>query len=166
MKIFVILLIVFATTKAKYLFDDNFLDSSEEDLNDTPDYHIDFVAVNKVSDFTERNPTAELEMLKMYSDYRGQINYSVGARQRGDRLVGTTSGKKSWPRPQNVALEIRYPTSGVGALVTYVSVNISQSTNLGQAYITRGGIHQRNITVVVEALGTTFVNYVCNIFGL
>uniref|UniRef100_A0A1L8DFZ9 Putative transcription activator mbf2 n=1 Tax=Nyssomyia neivai TaxID=330878 RepID=A0A1L8DFZ9_9DIPT len=160
MKILLILLVVFAVTKAKYLFDD----SQEND--DITDYQLNFISVDKISDFAEKNVGEEFEMLQMYSGYRGQISYSAGARQRGDRLVGTASNNQHWPRPQDVAIEVKYPTKGTGALVTYISFNISQSTNLGQAYITKGGIHQRNITLVVEALGTTFVNYVCNIFGL
>nr|ABV44709.1 18 kDa midgut protein [Phlebotomus papatasi] len=161
MKVFVIFLVIFAVTKAS-LFDSNFL----TDDDDAPDSNVNFLSVNNLADFVAENPEAELEMMHMYSDYRGQINYVLGARQRGDRLVGTASNGQRWPRPQNVDIEIKYPTKGRGALVTYVSLNITQSTNLGRAYVTKGGIHQRNITIVVEAYSTTFVHYICNIFGM
>ncbi|XP_059609434.1 uncharacterized protein LOC132256870 [Phlebotomus argentipes] len=161
MKVFLVVLLIFSVTRAS-LFDSNFLDTEDDDL----DKQVHILSVERMSDFVSKNPKAELEMMTMYSGYRGQLSYSIGARISGDRLVGTAANHQSWPRPQNVAIEIKYPSRGVGALVTYVSLNITQSTNLGQAYITKGGVHQRNITIVVESYGTTFVNYVCNIFGM
>lgn len=78
MKFFVIFLVIFAVTKAS-LFDSNFL--TEDD--DAPDRQVNFLSVNSLADFVAENPEAELEMMHMYSDYRGQINYVLGARQRG-----------------------------------------------------------------------------------
>lgn len=72
---------------------------------------------------------------------------------------------QSWAQPHNVATTLSYPPSGVGAQVTYVAIQVNQSTNLGQAYILKGGIHQRTISIVVEAYNTLYMNYVAAIYG-
>lgn len=83
----------------------------------------------------------------------------------GDRLVAHGAQKQSWPQPHNVATTLSYPSNGVGAQVTYVAIQVNQSTNLGQAYILTGGIHQRSISIVVEAYNTIYMNYVAAIYG-
>lgn len=40
-----------------------------------------------------------------------------------------------------------------------------QSTNLGQGYVTSGGIGQRQITIVIEAKSTMYFKYNAQIFG-
>ncbi|GAB0091398.1 hypothetical protein DMENIID0001_062390 [Sergentomyia squamirostris] len=161
MKYFLIFMVISVTVKGN-LFDGNFVDDDDDEL----DKQVQLISVDRLADFTKNNPGLELEMLQMSSGYRGQIYYTLGNRQRGDRLVATAANNQHWPRPQNAVVQIGYPARGVGALVTYVSVNVTQSSNLGQAYVTKGGINQRNITIVVESYGTTFLNYVCNIFGI
>lgn len=44
----------------------------------------------------------------------------------GDRLVGTTSNSQTWATPQDVALTINYPRSGVGAIVSFIEVVVTQ----------------------------------------
>lgn len=67
--------------------------------------------------------------------------------------------------PQDVQLVLTYPQSGVGAIISYVEITCDQSSNLGDAYVVDGGIGQRSITIVVEALHTTFFTYVAQIYG-
>lgn len=44
----------------------------------------------------------------------------------GDRLVGQGSKNQSWRTPQNVATTLSYPTSGLGAQVSYVAIQANQ----------------------------------------
>lgn len=44
----------------------------------------------------------------------------------GDRLLATASGNQSFGTPQDVALTLSYPKSGVGGVVTFVQVDVDQ----------------------------------------
>lgn len=43
---------------------------------------------------------------------------------------------------------------------------VFQSSNLGQAYVTDGGIGENRITIVVEAQNTTIFRHRARIFGI
>lgn len=51
----------------------------------------------------------------------------------------------------------------IGALV---HTFMFQTSNFGQAYVIKGGLHQRSIAVVVEAYTTYFLNYDAQIYGV
>lgn len=84
----------------------------------------------------------------------------------GDQLVAHTSRNQQWPSPQNVKIVLTYPASGLGAQVTYVAIQVAQSNNLGKAYVVAGGLHQRMITIAVEAYNVVFVNYSAQFYGV
>lgn len=85
----------------------------------------------------------------------------------GDRLVSKLSGRKSWSQPQDIVFTIIYPTSGVGAVITYVQIDVNdQSNDLGRGVIVAGGVGQRNIQLVVEAKSTMFFEHRAAIFGV
>lgn len=44
--------------------------------------------------------------------------------------------------------------------------SIFQTSNFGQAYVVKGGLHQRIISVVVEAYNTYFLNYDAQFYGV
>lgn len=41
-----------------------------------------------------------------------------------------------------------------------------QTSNFGQAYVIKGGLHQRSIAIVVEAYTTNFLNYDAQVYGV
>lgn len=84
----------------------------------------------------------------------------------GDQLVAHTSRNQKWPSPQNVKIVLTYPASGLGAQVTYVAIQVVQSNNLGKAYVVAGGLHQRMISVAIEAYSVLFVNYSAQFYGV
>lgn len=68
---------------------------------------------------------------------------------------------------QNVTTTLTYPSSGGnGAFLTYVLINCDQSSNIGQAYVTYGGINQHYIQIVVEARVTSYFNYAAFFYGI
>lgn len=52
--------------------------------------------------------------------------YSLGSRVNGDRLIASDSGSAVYPAKQNLELTIWYPTAGVGAILSYVQVLVTQ----------------------------------------
>lgn len=96
---------------------------------------------------------------------RQQIVYTLGSRTAGDRLVGLSSDNKSWSSPQDVKLNLQYPTAGSGAVVSYVEVVVNQSTAQGRGYVVSGGVGQRYVQLVIEAYSTVYFNYSAAIYG-
>ncbi|XP_031628629.1 uncharacterized protein LOC116344295 isoform X2 [Contarinia nasturtii] len=94
-----------------------------------------------------------------------QINYRLGNRIAGDRLVATAAGSNSWTSAQDIKLTLNYPKTGIGSIVTYLQVIVEQSTNIGRGYVTSGGIGQRQITVVIEGNQTLYFKYNAEIYG-
>jgi len=109
----------------------------------------------------------EAEQLTQFSDVHGSMKYYIGRRVRGDHLVAFSAKNHSWPRFQDVKTNLSYPTSrGHGKILTHIEIHVNQTSNLGQAYIVRGGIHQRFVTIIVEAYKTLYFNFTATFYGL
>ena len=102
---------------------------------------------------------------KVLSQPNHQLIYRLGSRIVGDQLVASDSGYNSWATPQNAHLNLYYPTSGVGAVISYLEITVSQSSTIGRAILLSGGIGQRSINVVVEANNTYWLGYSAVIYG-
>ncbi|KFB36768.1 AGAP000570-PA-like protein [Anopheles sinensis] len=96
---------------------------------------------------------------------RQQIVYTLGYHTANERLIGLSSDNKEWSTPQNVKLDLQYPTAGVGDVVSYVEVVVNQSTSNGSGYLVSGGVGQRYVRLVIEAYGTTYFYYQAAIYG-
>ncbi|XP_049292197.1 uncharacterized protein LOC125768495 [Anopheles funestus] len=126
----------------------------------------DLAAFRKANPGLEVVPlTPRLMSVPEAGSTRQMITYTVGSLSSSDRLVGLTSKQQSWSTPQDVKLDLRYPTAGVGDIVTYVEVVVQQSTSTGRGYIVSGGVGQRNIRLVIEAYGTYYFDYNAAIYG-
>ncbi|XP_055540345.1 uncharacterized protein LOC129727011 [Wyeomyia smithii] len=122
--------------------------------------------VQDIAAFKAANPDVDLIPMEVARSPRQQFVYTLGGRVNGDRLVGSLQDGQSWSILQDIALTLRYPQSGVGAVVSYVQVVVNQSSNLGQGYVVAGGIGQRYIQMVIEAYRTSYFNYNAQIYGL
>lgn len=82
-------------------------------------------------------------------------------------MVANANSNKSWPVFQNVSTTLTYPSSGGnGAYLTYVLINCEQSSNLGRAYVTYGGVGQHFIQIIIEAQVTSYFNYAGFFYGV
>lgn len=54
---------------------------------------------------------------------------------KGDRILATDSASQQWQKPQDVRLNLNYPQSGIGAVITYLEVIVDQSSNQSRAYV-------------------------------
>ncbi|KAJ6650005.1 hypothetical protein Bhyg_05248 [Pseudolycoriella hygida] len=120
---------------------------------------------DSIAEFVKLHPRIYVEELTS-TIVNGRIKYVLGARIANDNLVAHSAKNQTWPALQNVAVTLSYPTSGVGKQVTYVAIQVDQTSNFGQAYVTGGGLYQRSISIVVEAYTTKFLNYDAQIYGV
>lgn len=144
---------------------------------------------NSIDEFKLIHP--EVKLIKLIAEDHevdGSRSYSLGHRQTGnaymstfheqrmklifikflgDAVVANANNKKSWPVSQNVTTTLSYPSSGgSGAFLTFVLVNCDQSSNIGQAYVTYGGVGQHFIQIIIEARVTTYFNYAAFFYGI
>ncbi|CRK95679.1 CLUMA_CG009137, isoform A [Clunio marinus] len=125
--------------------------------------------VNNIEDFKENNPGVTLIEMDFEDQEQFVISrsYSLGVRQTGDSVVANGSNKRKWSIPQNVTTTLSYPSSGGnGAFLTYILINCEQSSNLGRAYVTSGGVGQHFIQIIVEAQVTNYFNYAAFFYGI
>ncbi|XP_052900763.1 uncharacterized protein LOC128307082 [Anopheles moucheti] len=125
----------------------------------------DLAAFRKANPDLHIVPLASRSAPEAGGSTRQVITYTIGQHSSGERLVGMASNQQSWTTPQDVKLELQYPTAGVGAVVTYVEVVVNQSSSAGRGYIVSGGVGQRNVRLVIEAYDTFFFNYNAAIYG-
>ncbi|XP_036320234.1 uncharacterized protein LOC118734637 [Rhagoletis pomonella] len=123
--------------------------------------------LNENPDAVEMTATrTRVEGREMQPQGRAQITYTLGtARAPGDRLVSTDSSTNDFNVPTTLTAKTRYPSSGTGAVVTYVQINVYQSNDNGRAYVTSGGIGSTHIAVAVEAVKTYYFDFYSYIYG-
>ncbi|XP_065073452.1 uncharacterized protein LOC135697597 [Ochlerotatus camptorhynchus] len=121
--------------------------------------------VQDIDAYKAAHPELDVVPLEASRNARQQIVYTLGNRVSGDRLVATNQDGQSWSTLQDVSLDLSYPQSGVGAVVSYVQVVVNQSSNQGRGYVVSGGIGQRYIRLVIEAYSTSYFNFNAQIYG-
>lgn len=126
--------------------------------------------IKNITEFRNANPNlkiVELKSSKSVNPRLNQINYTLGSRYSGDRLVAADSSWAAYPSKQNLELRVWYPVNGAGAIVTFVQVVVSQDNGTtGRGYVVFGGIGQRNIQLLIEAWNTAYIDYRYSIYGI
>jgi len=137
-------------------------------LNKLNNVNTDILVVENIEEFKKQNSLIELSPLQQTNNY-GAIRYQFGGRKLGDALIAYKDNYDGqWPTPRNVTLLINYYPEGEFFFleITYIEIHVFQSSNITRAYITDGGIGQRQISFVVEAGSTYVFQYAFGIYGL
>ncbi|KAJ6640121.1 hypothetical protein Bhyg_12870 [Pseudolycoriella hygida] len=132
--------------------DEDIRDEDDEKWNEID--NLDFVE-DSVTEIVEPQPV----------EVEGSIRYTLGSRVHGDRVVGTRSQNIKYPRIMDVRANMTYPISGIGKNLTYVTIQVNQTSNIGRAYVAKGGIGKRFIAILVEAYKTFTFNYTATFYG-
>lgn len=83
----------------------------------------------------------------------------------GEVLIFKDDKAQWWPVPRNVKLTLSYSSGDVTRTVSYIEITAFQDSQLGRAYITRGGIGDTFLSVVIEANSTRAFNYRAYFYG-
>lgn len=70
--------------------------------------------------------------------------------------------------PMKPKLVVMYPKAsqaGLGKIVTYVLISVDQSSPEGEAWVSEGGIGQRNIEIYIVGYNTYFWKWDVSIYG-
>ncbi|XP_017477590.1 PREDICTED: uncharacterized protein LOC108367482 [Rhagoletis zephyria] len=127
----------------------------------------DITVVKDIAEFKKNHPGLVLaRMTKEESNARSQsVRYSLGGRVSGDRLVAQAADVFTYQVAKDVTIQLTYPQSGAGSIVTYVEIVCNQDNNEGNAYVVAGGIGQRFISIVLEATQTEGFSYNAQYYG-
>lgn len=94
---------------------------------------------------------------------REQKWYIGGRRIQGDSHKDVTKDTYEFSKPQDVILKLEYPEQNF--YITHISCLVEQSSSIGRAYVTDGGVGKDYMTLVLEAKETTFFYYQIYLFG-
>lgn len=104
---------------------------------------------------------SNVELIKVQAN----IRYTAGQRVAGDALIGTKKDFHQYSTPQNIKLQLTVPNLPYNKKITFVEIDVQQSSNVGRAYITDGGIGQGHIQITVEAVATTYFGYTAYVYA-
>ncbi|XP_054729262.1 uncharacterized protein LOC129238247 [Anastrepha obliqua] len=107
-----------------------------------------------------------IEGRSMHRQARSVTTYTLGTgRVSGDSLVSSESSTNDFDVATTVSANIRYPSTGTGAVVTYVKINVYQSNSDGRAYVTSGGIGSTHVAITIEAVKTYYFDLYTFVYG-
>lgn len=129
----------------------------------------EIVLVDDIEEYRRDHPGVELyEMEKPVQQPGVGIRYTLGTRQPGDEVVAEESDHLMYETHRDVELVTNYPSSAgeTGAIVTYIQIDVNQDTKKGRGFVAAGGIGQRRIQVIIEALHTKYFEHHTLIYGM
>lgn len=94
-----------------------------------------------------------------------KFRYEAGRRVVGDYSVYNETISRSYGKVVNASIKYDYPRYGLGKNVTFVQIQVQQSSPISNAYIYKGGIGQRFIGFNVTGTNTNFLNATFYIYG-
>lgn len=83
-----------------------------------------------------------------------------------DRILDHYTENHSFHIRSNTTVSITYPKYGIGSLLTYVHLIVYVYTPYVNCTITAGGLKQRDMTLLIGANLTDFLNYDVQFYGL
>ncbi|XP_055298553.1 uncharacterized protein LOC129566537 [Sitodiplosis mosellana] len=97
---------------------------------------------------------------------RISIQYSVGTRVKGDRVVSKWDEQHQWTKPHHFIKRQYYPEDGNGANITFVQITAKQDSIRSFSYVDDGGIGKKFICIIFEAFDVLFLEYSIEIYGI
>ncbi|XP_060662494.1 uncharacterized protein LOC132795654 [Drosophila nasuta] len=133
--------------------------------------HRDIIVVKDVRDFAAKHPGLKLQRMDRQpvsarAAAAQSVRYTLGARITDDRLVAQNADVFNYASSNDVSLQVTYPETGTGAIVTYVEIVCTQDNNEGNAFVIAGGIGQRFISILIEAKQTNSFAYQALYYGV
>ncbi|XP_011177159.1 uncharacterized protein LOC105208808 [Zeugodacus cucurbitae] len=124
--------------------------------------------VKDINEFKKNHPGLALVALKKENSKArsgSTVEYKLGGRVQGDSLVAQIADAFVYEEPKDVTVQLTYPQSGTGSIVTYVEISCEADSSAGNAYVIAGGIGQRFISIVLESTQTETFFYSAQFFG-
>nr|AYV99541.1 venom polypeptide [Dolopus genitalis] len=121
----------------------------------SPEFESSIEVIDNIDTYLADNPDAELIALQVQSMPFAKSRYSFGRRVPGDRILAKRNENSNYARMQDVRINLNYPQSGVGAVITHLDVNLEYDSNMGKLVLIEGGIGRRTIKIAIEAKAVT-----------
>jgi hypothetical protein len=101
-----------------------------------------------------------------YNQFGEIKNYHYGHREPGDRVVYDHEDQIASKLLHDVNITVQYPESGNrGAYITYIRVEVHQTSAKGSCHISAGGLHKNFIKFHISVQQTKQFAYNINVYG-
>lgn len=156
--------VTFVAANAIQVEDMGYINRKRTDVSKNNDVEIYVMNSNSLLRFSNSLSNARFEV--EYNNFGEIKNYNLGHREPGDKVVYDHEDQIASKISHDVRINVPYPEhGGRGACITYIKVEVHQTSCQGSGNIIAGGIHQRFVRFHIDALRTKQFAYHINIYG-
>ncbi|XP_017074220.1 uncharacterized protein LOC108109931 [Drosophila eugracilis] len=129
-------------------------------------YYTDITAVTDDTRYTTLNPDITLNEMNKVKHSKGNVVFTSGNRTAGDRLIVNHYDDGSFPSVQDIEVLMSYPAgTSTGVTLTCIEVYVDTSADDAGGYLSKGGIGQTNVEILLTSNVTRSFNYETFIYG-
>ncbi|XP_016966945.1 uncharacterized protein LOC108035757 [Drosophila biarmipes] len=129
-------------------------------------YYTDITPVTDDTRYTTLNPDITLTEMNKVKHTKGNIVFTSGERTSGDRLIVNHYDDESFPTPKDIEVLMSYPAgASTGVTLTCIEVYVDQSADDAGGYLSKGGIGQTNVEILLTSNTTRSFVYETFIYG-
>ncbi|XP_017002414.1 uncharacterized protein [Drosophila takahashii] len=129
-------------------------------------YYTDITPVTDDTRYTTLNPDIQLTEMNKVKHSKGNIVFTSGERTSGDRLIVNHYDDESFASAKDIEVLMSYPAgSTTGVTLTCIEVYVDQSADDAGGYLSKGGIGQTNVEILLTSNLTRSFVYETFIYG-
>ncbi|XP_017041918.1 uncharacterized protein LOC108088580 [Drosophila ficusphila] len=129
-------------------------------------YYTDITPVTDDTRYTALNPDIQLQEMDKVKHSKGNIVFTSGERTSGDRMIVNHYDDESFSIAQDVEVLMSYPAgASTGVTLTCIEVYVDMSADDAGGYLSKGGIGQTNVEILLTSNSTRSFVYETFIYG-
>ncbi|XP_002107314.2 uncharacterized protein LOC6726354, partial [Drosophila simulans] len=129
-------------------------------------YYTDITPVTDETRYTTLNPDTQLTEMNKVKHSKGNIVFTAGERASGDRLIVNHYDDENFPSAKDVEVLMSYPAgASTGVTLTSIEVYVDMAADDAGGYLTKGGIGQTNVEILLTSNQTRSFVYETFIYG-
>ncbi|XP_017112970.2 uncharacterized protein LOC108136368 [Drosophila elegans] len=129
-------------------------------------YYTDITPVNDDTRYTALNPDITLNEMNKVKHSKGNIVFTSGERTSGDRLIVNHYDDENFASALDVEVLMSYPAgASTGVTLTCIEVYVDMTADDAGGYLSKGGIGQTNVEILLTSNQTRSFVYETFIYG-
>ncbi|XP_016986826.1 uncharacterized protein LOC108049932 [Drosophila rhopaloa] len=129
-------------------------------------YYTDITPVNDDTRYTALNPDVVLNEMNKVKHSKGNIVFTSGERTSGDRLIVNHYDDDNFASALDVEVLMSYPAgTSTGVTLTCIEVYVDMTADDSGGYLSKGGIGQTNVEILLTSNLTRSFVYETFIYG-
>ncbi|EDV46598.1 uncharacterized protein Dere_GG18116 [Drosophila erecta] len=129
-------------------------------------YYTDITPVTDETRYTTLNPDIQLNEMNKVKHSKGNIVFTAGERASGDRMIVNHFDGDSLTSAKDVEVLMSYPAgASTGVTLTSIEVYVDMMADDAGGYLTKGGIGQTHVEILLTSNLTRSFVYETFIYG-